>query len=230
MNGLTVMNETMTMSSREIAALTGKPHNDILKAIRAMEPAWQRVTEGKFSLSNYIDSTGRTLPMYKLTKKECLYVATKFNDDARAMLIVRWEELERANQFTIPQTFSEALTLAAKQAEQIEQQQKQLTEAKPKVEFYEAVTGSSDTVDMATVAKVLNMGMGRNKLFELLRNKGILTERNQPYQKYVDYGWFRQIESSYNKPDGSTCINIKTVVYQKGIDGIRKVINNGKAN
>ena len=32
-----------TMSSLEIAKLTGKPHNDVLKAIRAMEPAWEKV-------------------------------------------------------------------------------------------------------------------------------------------------------------------------------------------
>lgn len=89
------VDERQTMSSLEIARLTGKPHNDVLKAIRAMEPAWERITEGKFSRSEYKDSTGRTLPCFELTKTECLYVATKFNDEARAKLVIRWEELER---------------------------------------------------------------------------------------------------------------------------------------
>ena len=84
-----------TMSSLEIAKLTCKPHNDVLKAIRAMEPAWEKVTEGNFSRSEYKDSTGRTLPCFELTKTECLYVATKFNDEARAKLVIRWEELEK---------------------------------------------------------------------------------------------------------------------------------------
>lgn len=35
-----------TMSSVEIAGLTGKPHNDVLKAIRAMEPAWAKIAGG----------------------------------------------------------------------------------------------------------------------------------------------------------------------------------------
>lgn len=83
-----------TMSSLEIAELTGKPHNDVMKAIRVMEPAWTKVTEGKFSLSKYKDSTGRKLPVYELTKTECLYIATKFNDEARAKLVIRWEQLE----------------------------------------------------------------------------------------------------------------------------------------
>jgi phage regulator Rha-like protein len=49
------------MSSLEIAKLTGKQHKDVLKAIRNMEPAWVKVTEGNFALSEYLDSTGRFL-------------------------------------------------------------------------------------------------------------------------------------------------------------------------
>lgn len=96
---------------------------------------------------------------------------------------------------------------------------------KPKAEFADAVMGSSDAIDMRKVATTLNMGVGRNKLFELLRDKGIFDRHNIPYQTYIDRGYFRTIESTYNKPDGSSCINIKTVVFQKGIDFIRKLLN-----
>ena len=82
------------MTSLEIADVTGKPHNDVLKAIRKMEDGWKEVAQGHFSLSSYKDPTGRILPCYSLTKAECLYVATKFNDVARARLVLRWEELE----------------------------------------------------------------------------------------------------------------------------------------
>ena len=58
------------MTSLEIAEITGKPHNDVLKAIRKMESAWSQVTKGNFSLSNYQDATGRTLPCYSLNKTE----------------------------------------------------------------------------------------------------------------------------------------------------------------
>lgn len=83
------------MTSLEIAELTGKLHKDVMKAIRNMEPAWEKTTGRNFALSDYKDSTGRTLPCYSLTKTETLYVATKFNDEARARLVLRWEELER---------------------------------------------------------------------------------------------------------------------------------------
>ncbi len=84
------------MTSLEIAEVTGKSHAHLMRDIRNMERAWEKVTESKFGLSSYKDATGRTLPCYALTKTECLYVATKFNDEARARLVLRWEELETA--------------------------------------------------------------------------------------------------------------------------------------
>lgn len=128
------------------------------------------------------------------------------------------------NTFSIPKTFSEALLLASKQAEQIEKQNQLLLEQKPKVDFFEAVTGSKDAIDIGTVAKVLNKKIGRNKLFEILRDKNILMASNMPYQKFIDCGYFRVIETKYNKPDGSTHIGFKTLVYQKGVNYINKII------
>ena len=78
---------------------------------------------------------------------------------------------------------------------------------------------------MAEVAKVLKIkGYGRNNLFEFLRNKKILQRNNQPYQKYIDLGYFRVVETKFNKPNGDIGINIKTLVYQKGLEYIRKLV------
>ncbi len=132
--------------------------------------------------------------------------------------------IQEQNNFNLPSTFSEALLLASKQAEQIEKQNQLLLEQKPKVEFFEAVTGSKDTVDIATVAKILNKKVGRNRLFEILRENNILMSNNMPYQKYVDSGYFRVIESKYTKPDGSVNVGLKTVVFQKGVSFINKVL------
>ena len=95
------MNELMqqqTMTSLQIAEIAGKSHNDVMKAIRKMEPAWEKVCQGNFSLTSRIvqqpNGGSREVPCYELTKTECLYIATKFNDEARARLVLRWEELE----------------------------------------------------------------------------------------------------------------------------------------
>lgn len=108
----------------------------------------------------------------------------------------------------------------------IEHQTALIANLTPKAEFYDAVTGSSDAVDIGSAAKVLNLGIGRTKLFQFLRDEKILQKNNQPYQQFIDAGHFRVIESSYTKPDGSTHISLKTVVYQKGIDLIRKRYTN----
>lgn len=115
-------------------------------------------------------------------------------------------------------------TLKRKEQRLLEAEAKIKADA-PKVEFYDAVTDSKDAIDMRVVATTLNMGVGRNKIFEILRNEKILDRKNIPYQKYIDMGYFRTVETSYSKPDGMQCINIKTVVFQKGLDFIRKVVD-----
>lgn len=84
-----------TMSSVEIAEMTGKLHRHVLRSIRAMEPAWVKVNGSNFGLVEYTDAKGEKRPMYLLDYRECMYIATKFNDEARAKLILRWDELER---------------------------------------------------------------------------------------------------------------------------------------
>ena len=86
------------MTSLEIAELTGKQHKHLMEAIRRMEPAWEKVHGRKFALMFREVTIGngavRRDPCYQLTKTECLYIATKFNDEARARLVLRWQELE----------------------------------------------------------------------------------------------------------------------------------------
>ena len=104
------------MTSLEIAEMTGKNHFDLMRAIRKMEPAWEKVNGCEFALVEYQDKKGELRPCYQLTKTECLYIATKFNDEARAKLVLRWQELElqeqkRRQQLCLPEP-KEILRLA----------------------------------------------------------------------------------------------------------------------
>ena len=87
-------NGEQRMTSLEIAQLSGKQHKDVLKAIRNIESAWEKVNGRNFALVDYRDQKGELRPCYLLSKTECLYIATKFNDEARAKLVIRWQELE----------------------------------------------------------------------------------------------------------------------------------------
>ena len=103
--------------------------------------------------------------------------------------------------------------------------EKKIEEQRPKVDFCNDVTGSDTTAEIATVAKILNFkNIGRNTLFDILRKQGILQKDNMPFQTYVDHGYFRVVESKWNAPNGDVKVNYKTVVYQKGIEYISKIL------
>lgn len=211
------------MDSREIAEMTGKQHGHVCRDIAEMLKGLE-INQSNFG-SVYIAGNGEERACFKLPKRETLILVSGYSVELRAAIIDRWAELESSNGLALPQTFAQALRLLADKTEEVEAQSKQLAIQAPKVAFYEAVTGSKDTVDLGTVSKVLNIkGFGRNNLFDFLRDRGVLMAGNIPYQKFVDAGCFRVIESKYTKPDGSTHVNFKTVVYQKGIDMIRRLI------
>ncbi len=109
----------------------------------------------------------------------------------------------------------------------IQKLQNVISDMKPKAEFYDLVTDSKDMIEMSEVAKVIGIqNLGRNKLFDLLRKTKILRSNNEPYQAYVDRGYFKLIEQKVELPYGEIMINRKTVVSQKGIEFINKIIGN----
>lgn len=159
-----------------------------------------------------------------VAKHICLMSRTEKGKQCRQYLI----DLEKAWN-TPEQVMARALEIAHKTIDKIKNQNAILIEdnerMKPKEEFFDAVAGSKDAIEIGKVAKVLNYpGIGRNKLFEILREKGVLMKDNIPYQRYIDNGCFRTVEQKYHTPDGETRINIKTLVYQKGVDYIRKIL------
>lgn len=161
-----------------------------------------------------IDDYSITLDM---AKQICMLQRSELGKKYRMYLI----NLEKA--WNSPEmVMKRALQIATERVEQLE---KQCFIMQPKADFYDKVTDSKDTCDMKEVAKVLNFkNIGRNKLFEILRYEQILDKHNLPYQQYVDAGYFRVIESKWEDPDGDTHINLKTVVYQAGVDFIRKTV------
>lgn len=149
--------------------------------------------------------------------RECI---KEFRIKARDILAQAFIE----EKFQVPKNFKEALILAVAQQEQIEQLELKVEIDKPKVEFYDTVTESATHLDFAEVAKIINRkDMGRNNLMKFLRNKKVLRDNNVPYQQYVNQGYFKLTETHY-VASGEVCIGIKTVVLQKGVDFIIKIL------
>ena len=163
--------------------------------------------------------------LYSLVLSSKLESAKKFKRWITSEVI---PQIRKTGAYHVPQTYAEALRALADKAERMEALQKQNQMMQPKAEFFDAVTDSKTAIPIGDVAKILDIGIGRNKLFEFLRQKNILTADNRPYQKYIDSGYFRVIEQKY-EVNGEVRINIKTLVFQKGIDWIRKQLTKENA-
>ena len=156
--------------------------------------------------------------LYSLVLSSKLESARKFKRWITSEVI---PQIRKTGAYHTPKTYAEALRALADEAEKAEALKKQNQLMQPKAEFFDAVTDSKTAIPIGDVAKILDIGIGRNKLFEFLREKNILTSDNRPYQRYIDAGYFRVIEQKY-EVNGEVRINIKTLVFQKGIDWIRK--------
>lgn len=133
--------------------------------------------------------------------------------------------IRKTGGYHLPSTYKEALQELIVQVEENEKLQIENNEMKPKAEFFDTVADSKTAIPMNEVAKVLAFdGIGRNKLFEFLRNQSVLMQNNVPYQRYIDNGWFRVVENKYQNKYNEPVITTKTLVFQKGVDGIRKLL------
>ena len=235
-----IVDMKQTMSSLEIAKLTGKPHNDVLKAIRAMEPSWEKVCQGKFSLTSRKVSQPnggeREVPCYELTKTECLYVATKFNDEARAKLVLRWEELERkerANMITLPDFTdpAEAAIAWAKQYndkkvlmlenKQLEEENIQLVlenqELKNDKNYLDLIMRSKALLTISQIAQ--DYGMSGKALNKKLSELGIQYSINGQwilYAKYKDCGYVSSRSIDIVRANGMPDVVLHTEWTQAG--------------
>lgn len=138
------------------------------------------------------------------------------------------DKFKQQNQIKLP-SYAEALRELADKVEENQKLLAENTELKPKGAFFDAVANSKDAIEIGQAAKVLNFGKGRNTLFAILREEKILRDNNEPYQEYCDRGYFRTIEQKYTKPGGETHISIKTLVYQRGLEYIKKVLDRRKS-
>lgn len=108
----------------------------------------------------------------------------------------------------------------------IDNQRGQIAVMEPKADFYDAVANCKEAISVGDVARLLGYaGLGQNNLFKSLKTMKILKPDGIPYQEYIDRGYFKVIEQKYIAR-GEQQIHFKTLVYQKGIDYIRKRINN----
>lgn len=212
-----------------IAEKFGKYHKHVIQSIKDLITSAEK-SANLFIESEYPDSYGRPQPMYAMNRDGFTLLVMGFTGDKALQFKLdyieafnRMEKSIASNGFQIPASFSEALMLAAKQAEQIENQQKQLQSQAPKVLFADAVATSKRSCLVAELAKILQqngVNIGQNRLFAWMREKGYLCRKgqyyNQPTQKAMGMGLFEIKKTSIARSDGSITVNTTTKVTGKG--------------
>ena len=227
MDSLVILrNEQAVTTSLNVADYFHKRHDHLLRDIEALKKDIPTFGEMFFE-SNREDSYGRLQRMFFMNRDGFSLLAMGFTGSEAMKWKVNYIKAFNAMEEELnspEQIMARALRVAD---ETIKKLTVDVERMKPKEEFFDAVTDSKDAIPMANVAKVLGFkGIGRNNLFKILRAEKILQPNSIPYQEYIDRGYFRVVEQRYDKPYGEVGINIKTLVFQKGIDFIRKLLIN----
>lgn len=193
MNALTsIGQQALTMSSREIAELTGKRHADVMRDIRVMREELQNANlRFVCESSTYQGENDQPYPQYELDKDTSLTLLLGYDVAARMRVVRRWQELESLQAPALPQTMAQALRLAAEQAEHIEVQEAQLREAAPKVEYVDRYVAANGAQGFRQVAKLLNANEPEFRLF--LQDKKIMYRLGgewTAHQNHIEAGRF----------------------------------------
>lgn len=192
---LILNNSVLTMSSREIAELTGKRHDHVLRDTENMLSELGQ-TSPQF-WGELPDSYGRPQKVALLPKDLTITLVAGYNVVVRHAIVKRWQELEAGQTPKIPQTLAQALRLAADQAEQLEIQA-------PKVAFFDRVAARETLMTATQVAqKVGKSAIALNKMLDDLDVYSRNVKRARVFKQWfveAGYGELKQTELGYSQP------------------------------
>ena len=174
MNDLIQFGEThkvQGMTSLQIAEVTGKNHAHVMRDIRNLLE--QGVNESNFGLVNYKDKKGEVRPMYELTPKGCLILASGYDPVLREKIVDKLEEYqqkERSSMITLP-NFEDPAEAAMAWAK--EYREKKVLAIENKSLQIENARLENDNIQLA--AEVQELKKDKNYLDIIMRSKAMMT-------------------------------------------------------
>lgn len=211
-----------TMSSVEIAELTGKRHQDVLRDIRNMlEPLGMAFAQ---FCAKVPSAGGRPMTVANLPRRECLILVSGYNIELRARIIDRWEELERQNAAppSLPDLSNPKvlLSLLSDYANDKLALEGRVAEMAPKVEALDRLATADGSLCITDAAKALQI---RPKdLFDYLSRNGWIYRRPNTsgylgYQSRVVAGVLEHKVTTVQRADGSEKVTEQVRVTAKGL-------------
>lgn len=207
-------NSNGMMSSKRIAERTGKEHSNVLRDIRNMITELES-QDSNLNPSEYqviIAQNGMTQEIL-LNERLSLCLASGYSISLRMAIIDDWAEMKKPKELSR----LEILTLALEAEKKVLELEEKIEIDKPKVEFAEQLLSATNSLDFGTSCKAMNLPFGRNKMFEICRKLNLIMHNNQPYQSFIDQGYFTLLETSYiNTKSGDRVLTTKTMITSKG--------------
>jgi phage anti-repressor protein/phage antirepressor YoqD-like protein len=167
-------------------------------------------------------------------KKLAMLARTEKGEEARNYFLMCEKKLKEEKQIALPNfqdpaeaAIAWAMEYREKQLalQKVEEQKEIIALNAPKVEFAEQLLMSTDALDFATASKAMSLPFGRNTLFEKLRELKILDLKNEPYQSFVDRGYFTVLESSFINPKtGDRQLTFKTMITASGQEFVLRIL------
>lgn len=217
---VSIATTSLTMSSREIAELTGKQHRNVLADIRKM------LKELGYDEKGYADfsadpQNGQKYPTFRLDKELTHTLVAGYSVKLRNAIIRRWLELEQQAQPRVPTTLSEALRLAAEKAERVEM-------LEPKAAALDAISQSQDDLGVRDAGREL--GIGQTRLARLLiERRWACREGRRSKLKAAHYGlsngYVRFVTRCYTDPNtGEDRLSDVMVLTRKGLTRMAEIV------
>lgn len=226
------------VSSRDVAEGLGKQHKHVLEAIDKILESDGQNLDREIIASTYTNSRGKEYREYLLTKDGfTLYMfnvqgynefkmayINKFNEMEKALQEVK-PSLSEKDQLRLKLFSNDPVEVAAAHKTLVELETRPLIETieeqKPLVDFASTVHEAGNAITIGEFAKILReekgIKIGRNILFQRLREFKVLDKKNLPYQKFLDKGWFKVIEKTMKVDnDEDFRLYVQTLITGKG--------------
>ena len=165
------------------------------------------------------------------TKKGVITLGFKLRETPQTILFRDWASdyilnssnrpLDIQNVLADPRVFAQLALRYADEQDKNKQLEHKIEADAPYVDFARAVEVSKGDLKIGEYAKILcnkekGIATGERRLFSLMRELEILKYNNEPYQKYLDRGYFKVTQRPFTKPNGEQCLNLITLITPQG--------------
>lgn len=221
MNSLVIMKDQQAVTtSLQVAENFEKPHNDTLKAIRALKEDVGNFSQMFFE-TNIPDSYGRDRLGYFMNRDGFTLLAMGFTGQKALQFKLKYIEafnaMENKLRNQLPGSYKEALLQLVEQVEQNELLEYKIAEYEPKISYLDTILSSTDTVTITQIAADYGMSArAMNKLLNDLKVQHKVGGQWILFRKHMQQGYTKSHTTDITKADGGTKVVMNTKWSQKG--------------